>query len=54
VSLIGVILIARPTALFGSSSHASISMPNHGIDGTTDVTPGAEKGTATDRLIAVG
>jgi len=29
-------------------------MPNHGSDGITDVTPGAEKGTAADRLIAVG
>ncbi|KAJ3500380.1 hypothetical protein NLJ89_g9823 [Agrocybe chaxingu] len=38
VSLVGVILIARPTALFGESAHA----------------PQVEKGTPTDRLVAVG
>lgn len=29
-------------------------MPNHDIDGVPDATPSAEKGTAADRLIAVG
>ncbi|KJA16060.1 hypothetical protein HYPSUDRAFT_47806 [Hypholoma sublateritium FD-334 SS-4] len=52
VSLIGVVLIARPTALFGDV-HAP-KMP--AIAGDSSQLPGdlAEKGTPRDRLIAVG
>jgi len=46
VSLLGVVLIARPTAIFGSASH---SVPE--IQTTTSP---VEKGTQTERLIAVG
>ncbi|KAF8151749.1 EamA-like transporter family-domain-containing protein [Crassisporium funariophilum] len=52
VSLVGVVLIARPTALFGAAAHAPDSLP------ITDVgivlADNAEKGTPTERLIAVG
>ncbi|KIM44306.1 hypothetical protein M413DRAFT_378913 [Hebeloma cylindrosporum] len=49
VSLIGVILIARPTALFGNGQVRDISA----ISGPTSM-DSAEKGTPRDRLIAVG
>ena len=47
VSLVGVVLIARPTAIFGSASHSADSLP-------TIPTSPVEKGTQADRLIAVG
>ena len=54
VSLVGVVLIARPTAIFGSAGRP---VP---VDAETDdsqiITPTSpvEKGTQTERLIAVG
>ena len=47
VSLVGVVLIARPTAIFGSASPYADSQL------TTPTSP-VEKGTQADRLIAVG
>ena len=49
ISLIGVILIARPTALFGNTQVEDTI----GERGPTSM-DGAEKGTPRDRLIAVG
>ncbi|KAF8906965.1 EamA-like transporter family-domain-containing protein [Gymnopilus junonius] len=51
VSLVGVVLIARPAALFGSSSYVP---PADGVEGVTVPNSGMEKGTPRDRLIAVG
>jgi len=55
VSLVGVVLIARPTALFGH--HAATQIPVITDAGNT-ISPGsadvAEKGTPRERLIAVG
>ncbi|KDR72929.1 hypothetical protein GALMADRAFT_252278 [Galerina marginata CBS 339.88] len=52
VSLVGVVLIARPAAIFGSPTHVPSA------DGINELVPapmsGAEKGTPRDRLIAVG
>ena len=51
VSLLGVVLIARPTVIFGSTSN---SVP---VDSATEIqttTSPVEKGTQTERLIAVG
>ncbi|KAF8966159.1 EamA-like transporter family-domain-containing protein [Flammula alnicola] len=46
ISLVGVVLIARPTALFGN-----MHVPGDGISTPME---SAEKGTPRDRLIAVG
>jgi len=46
VSLVGVVLIARPTAIFGSESP---SLPSE----TTSTSP-VEKGSQAERLIAIG
>ena len=51
VSLIGVVLIARPAALFGSSSH---SPQADGGEGVPIPNASGEKGSPRDRLIAVG
>jgi hypothetical protein len=54
VSLVGVVLIARPTAIFGSTS---LSLPVAAVSEsqlTTTPTSPVEKGTQTERLIAVG
>ena len=51
VSLIGVILIARPTALFSNTQVEDIS--TIGETGPISIAS-AEKGTPRDRLIAVG
>lgn len=51
VSLIGVILIARPTALFGNTQTQDITTIGEGGPTSMD---SAEKGTPRDRLIAVG
>ena len=48
VSLVGVVLIARPTAIFGSGSH---SVTDSQLAPTTSP---VEKGTPAERLIAVG
>ena len=52
VSLVGVVLIARPTAIFGSASNF---VPVDSVTDfqTTTISP-VEKGTQTERLIAVG
>ena len=50
VSLVGVVLIARPTAIFGSASH-SVSVTDSQLD--TPTSP-VEKGTPAERLTAVG
>ena len=47
VSLMGVVLIARPTAIFGSAEHSADTQ-------ITTITSPVEKGTQADRLIAVG
>ena len=49
VSLVGVVLIARPTAIFGSGSH---SVTDSQL--ATPTTSPVEKGTPAERLIAVG
>ena len=53
VSLVGVVLIARPTAIFGSASH---SVPVVAVTESqlTTMTSPVEKGTQAERLIAVG
>ena len=53
VSLVGVVLIARPTAMFGSASH---SVPDVAVTDSQLTTPTSpeEKGTQAERLIAVG
>ena len=51
VSLLGVVLIARPTAIFGSASH---SVPVVAVTESQLTTNPEEKGTQTERLIAVG
>ncbi|KAF8876603.1 hypothetical protein CPB84DRAFT_1795735 [Gymnopilus junonius] len=51
VSLFGVVLIARPTALFGPESHAMMMSDNRMM---ADGMMMAEKGSSRDRLIAVG
>jgi hypothetical protein len=53
VSLLGVVLIARPTAIFGSASHSVISDSETGSQLATTASP-VEKGTQAQRLIAVG
>lgn len=53
VSLVGVILIARPTAIFGSASHSSPDVATTESQLTTPTSP-VEKGTQAQRLIAVG
>ena len=53
VSLVGVVLIARPTALFGSASHSVPVVSVTESEPTTSTSP-VEKGTPADRLIAVG
>ena len=53
VSLVGVVLIARPTAIFGSASHSVPVVPVTESQLTTPTSP-VEKGTQTERLIAVG
>ena len=52
VSLVGVVLIARPTAIFGSASHPD-AIPVTDGQLTTPASP-VQKGTQTERLIAVG
>jgi EamA-like transporter family len=56
VSLVGVVLIARPTAIFGSASHPDSHLPSiPATDGPIAIpTSPVEKGTQTERLIAVG
>lgn len=49
VSLLGVVLIARPTALFGPESHAMAMTDDMMANGMMM----AEKGTSGDRLLAV-
>ena len=53
VSLVGVVLIARPTAIFGSASH---TVPVVAVTDSQPTTPASpvEKGTQAERLIAVG
>ena len=54
VSLVGVVLIARPTAIFGS---ASPSVPVVAVTDDSQIispTSPVEKGTQAERLIAVG
>ena len=53
VSLVGVVLIARPTAIFGSASHSEPVVAVTDNQLTTPTSP-VEKGTQADRLIAVG
>ena len=53
VSLVGVVLIARPTAIFGSASHSAPVVAVTESQPTTPTSP-VEKGTSADRLIAVG
>ena len=54
VSLFGVVLIARPTAIFGSASYsAPIVAVTDGSQLTSPTSP-VEKGTQAERLIAVG
>ena len=56
VSLVGVVLIARPTAIFGSASHPDAHLPAIPVTGgqlTTLISP-IQKGTQTERLIAIG
>ena len=50
VSLVGVVLIARPTSIFGSASY---SEPVVTVTDSQLTSP-VEKGTQADRLIAVG
>ena len=50
VSLVGVVLIARPTAIFGSASHSVLVIKSQQTTPTSPV----EKGTQAERLIAVG
>ncbi|KAF8810384.1 hypothetical protein BYT27DRAFT_6493655, partial [Phlegmacium glaucopus] len=56
VSLIGVVLIARPTAIFGAASHPHSPITVIPVtDGQVIVpTSATEKGTQSERLIAVG
>ena len=52
VSLLGVVLIARPTAIFGSESH---SVPVVAVTNDSQLsTSPVWKGTPAERLIAVG
>ena len=53
VSLVGVVLIARPTAIFGSASHSVPVVAVTDSQLTTPTSP-VEKGTQAERLIAVG
>ena len=53
VSLVGVVLIARPTAIFGSASHSVPVVAVTENQLTTRTSP-VEKGTQSQRLIAVG
>jgi hypothetical protein len=50
-SFFGVILIARPEFLFGQHAHVAAAAS---IDGSLNLAPPSEKGTPTQRLIAVG
>ena len=52
VSLVGVVLIARPTAIFGSGGNF-VPVDSATDFQTTTISP-VEKGTQTERLIAVG
>lgn len=52
VSLVGVVLIARPTAIFGDVHVPEVPTIGDGV--TSAPTDSAEKGTPRDRLIAVG
>ena len=53
VSMAGVVLIARPTAIFGSASHSRIPViPVTDGQLPTSTNP-VEKGTQTERMIAV-
>ena len=52
VSLVGVVLIARPTAMFGSGSHPVVVVTDSS-QLTTPTSP-EEKGTQAERLVAVG
>ncbi|KAF8810383.1 hypothetical protein BYT27DRAFT_6493655 [Phlegmacium glaucopus] len=58
VSLIGVVLIARPTAIFGAASHphSPITVLPEAVTGGQVIVPtsATEKGTQSERLIAVG
>lgn len=49
MSLVGVVLIARPQALFGQASSTAPAVP--AADGVVEP---SEKGTPVERLIAVG
>ena len=53
VSLVGVVLIARPAAIFGSASQ---SVPVVAVTESQQTTPTSpvEQGTQAERLIAVG
>lgn len=48
ISLVGVVLIARPVALFGNVSQASHRRAELSVPDTAD------KGTPEERLVAVG
>ncbi|KAF8174539.1 drug/metabolite transporter superfamily, partial [Pholiota molesta] len=52
VSLVGVVLIARPTAIFGNVHVPEVPTIGDGV--TSAPMDSAEKGTPRDRLIAVG
>ena len=52
VSLVGVVLIARPTAIFGSHAHVPGIPVTDGL--LTSFMSPVEKGTQAERLIAVG
>ncbi|PPQ88433.1 hypothetical protein CVT25_011537 [Psilocybe cyanescens] len=53
VSLIGVVLIARPAAIFGEMAHLPQGAGVDGSSGMPSAAP-AEKGTPKERLVAVG
>ena len=55
VSLVGVVLIARPTAMmFGSGSHSVPVVVVTDSSQLTTPTNSEEKGTQAERLVAVG
>ena len=54
VSLVGVVLIARPTAMFGSGSHSVPVVVVTDSSQLTTPTNSEEKGTQAERLVAIG
>ena len=55
VSLVGVVLIARPTAIFGSASHSVpvVTVTESQLTTPTSSSP-VKQGTQAERLIAIG